>query len=68
MRIDSDKLFFTGKFIIGGIILNHIVSGINTLYLTRMINNKRLSLSPIIEMHNNDIHYLFKLKLDIKNQ
>ena len=65
MRIDSDKLFLTGKFIIGGIILNHIVSGINTLYLTRMSNNKSYSLSPAIELHNNDIRYLFKLKLDI---
>ena len=68
MRIDSDKIFFTGKFIIGGIILNHIVSGINTLYLTRTKNNKRLSLSPNLEMHNYDIHYLLKLELDIKNQ
>jgi len=68
MRIDSDKLFFTGKFIIGGIILNHIVSGINTLYLTRITNKKKYSLSPIIEMHNDDIRYLFMLELDIKNQ
>ena len=68
MRIDSDKLFFTGKFIIGGIILNHIVSGINTLYLTRITNKKKYSLSPIIEMHNDDIRYLFKLELEIKNQ
>ena len=68
MRIDSDKLLFTGKFIIGGIILNHIVSGINTLYLKRIKNNKRLSLSPNIEIHNNDLRYLFKLELDIKNQ
>ena len=68
MRIDSDKLFFTGKFIIGGIILNHIVSGINSLYLTRLKNNKTLSFSPTIEIDNNDIRYLFKLKLDMKNQ
>ena len=68
MRIDSDKLFFTGKFIIGGIILNHIVSGINTLYLTRIDKNKSYSISPSIELHNNDIHYLFKLRLDMKNQ
>tara|TARA_B100002051_G_scaffold242766_1_gene248193 strand:+ start:528 stop:1142 length:615 start_codon:yes stop_codon:yes gene_type:complete len=67
MRIDSDKLFFTGKFIIGGIILNHIVSGINTLYLTRLKNNKRLSLSPTIEINNN-IRYRFKMELHIKNQ
>ena len=68
MRIDSDKLFFTGKFIIGGIILNHIVSGINTLYLTRITNKKKYSLSPIIEIQNDDIRYLFKLELEIKNQ
>ncbi len=68
MRINSDKLFFTGKFIIGGILLNHIVSGINTLYLTRLKNNNRLSLSPVIEINNNDIRYLFNLQLDLKNQ
>ena len=68
MRIDSDKLFFTGKFIIGGIILNHIVSGLNTLYLSRINNNKILFISPALEMHNNDIHYLLKLELDLINQ
>ncbi len=68
MRIDSDKLFFTGKFIVGGIILNHIVSGINTLYLTRMDKNKNYSLLPSIELYNNNIRYLFKLKLDIKSK
>ncbi len=68
MRIDSDRLFFSGRFIIGGIILNHIVSGINTLYLTRMKNNKRLSLSPTIEMHNNNVRYFYKIELDIKSR
>ena len=67
MRIDSDKLFFTGRFIIGGIILNHIVSGINTLYLTRIINKKSYSLLPTLEIQNNDIRYQIKLELDIKN-
>ena len=67
MRIDSDKLFFTGKFIIGGIILNHIVSGINTLYLKRINNKKSYSLLPTIEMQNNNIHYLFKLELGLNN-
>ena len=65
MRIDSDKFFFAGKFIIGGIILNHIVSGINTLYLTRLKHNNKLTLLPIIETNNNYVRYLFKLELDI---
>ena len=63
MRIDSDKLYFTGRFIIGGIILNHITSGINALYLSR-INNK-FSLLPIIKFHSNDVQYLFSIQYDI---
>ena len=65
MIIDSDKLLFTGKFIIGGIIFNHIVSGINTLYLTRINNEKSYSLTPKVEFYQNDIRYLFSLELDI---
>ena len=67
MRIKSDKLFFTGRFIVGGIILNHIVSGINTLYLTRINNKISYSLLPKIEMYNNDLRYLVKFELSIKN-
>ena len=66
MRIDSDKLYFTGRFIIGGIIMNHIISGINALYLSR-INDKNYSLLPIIKFHSNDIQYLFSLQFDIKS-
>ena len=66
MRIDSDKLYFTGRFIIGGIILNHIISGINALYLSRM-NNNTYSLLPMVKFHSNDVQYLFLLKFDIKS-
>ncbi len=68
MRINSDQLFFTGKFIIGGIIFNHIVSGINTLYLTRTYKKASHSFLPTVEFHNNIVHYVFKLELDIKNK
>ena len=67
MRIDSDKLFFTGKFIIGGIILNHIVSGINALYLTRTDSKKIYSFSPSIKLHKNEMRYLFQIELNIKD-
>ena len=36
MRINSDLLKFRINFIIGGLILNHIVSGIDALYLKRL--------------------------------
>ena len=66
MRIDSDKLYFTGRFIIGGIILNHIISGINALYISR-VNDKNYSLSPMVKFHSNHVQYLFSLKFDIKS-
>ena len=66
MRIDSDKLYFTGRFIVGGIILNHIISGINALYISR-VNDKNYSLSPMVKFHSNDVQYLFSLKFDIKS-
>ena len=34
-RVRSDRLLLMGKFFIGGIVLNHIVSGIDALYLSR---------------------------------
>jgi len=36
MRIRSDVLAMTGKFLVGSIVLNHIVSAIDALYLTRL--------------------------------
>ena len=65
MRINSDKLFFTGRFLIGGIILNHIISGIDALYLSRIIDEKSYSISPKVEYINNNIRYLLSLKVDI---
>ncbi|MBI89166.1 MAG: hypothetical protein CMG60_03685 [Candidatus Marinimicrobia bacterium] len=38
MRIKSDYLKKTGEYILGTIILNHIISGINTLYILRSEN------------------------------
>jgi len=48
MRIRSDNLAMTGKFIIGGIVLNHIISAIDALYLTRLEKIKSISLVPTI--------------------
>ena len=67
MRIKSDKYFFAGRFIVGGIILNHIISGINTLYLFRINNKKKLSLVPTIKFQKNDVQYLFEFQFNINN-
>ena len=49
MRIRSDKYFLVGKFLVGGIIMNHIISSINTLYITRINEDDTFSLKPSIQ-------------------
>ncbi|HIA94151.1 MAG TPA: hypothetical protein EYO16_02625 [Candidatus Marinimicrobia bacterium] len=48
MRIRSDVLGMMGKFIIGSIVVNHIVSAIDVLYLTRLEKIESISLIPKI--------------------
>ena len=48
-RVRSDRLLLMGKFFIGGIVLNHIISGIDALYLSRKNseNGIQFSIFPI---------------------
>ncbi len=39
MRVSSDKVFNSGKFVIGAIVANHIISAINAARLVRLYNN-----------------------------
>ena len=63
MRIRSDKFFLGGKFLIGGIIMNHIISSINTLYLIRIDEENSISLKPSIQILNGSYIYGFSLQL-----
>ena len=62
MRINSDKYFLAGKFLIGGIIINHIISGINTLYLTRLSFDNKISFKPLLSNVNGDFKYMISLE------
>lgn len=62
MRIGSDKLALRGKFFIGGLIVNHIVSAIDALYLTRLEKINSISMIPIIER---DGSYSVSLKIGL---
>ena len=62
MRIDSDKYFLAGKFLIGGIIMNHIISSINTLYITRLGLDNKISLKP--SLYNLDGNYKYMISLE----
>ena len=58
MRIESDKYFLAGKFLIGGVILNHIISSINTLYIIRLNEESKISLVPSIERSTSSYKYV----------
>ncbi len=57
MRIKSDKYFLVGKFLIGGVIMNHIISSINALYILRISEDNTLFLKPSIQKLNGIYRY-----------
>ena len=52
MRIRSDYFSKTGEYIIGAIVLNHIISAIDTYYLLRL---KNITFFPVITNGVNEI-------------
>ena len=62
MRIRSDKYFLVGKFLVGGVIMNHIISSINTLYILRINEDNTLSLKPSIQKSNGIYRYGLSLE------
>ena len=46
MRIASDSWRLRGSFLIGGVVLNHIVSAIDALYLSKISNINETVVSP----------------------
>jgi hypothetical protein len=51
MRIASDSWKKRGSFLIGGVVLNHIVSAIDALYLSRISNIKKTVVYPNYNPH-----------------
>ena len=62
-RVKSDKLQLAAKFFIGGIILNHIVSGIDALYLSRKLSGKNLSLMVLPKINNSKEVMTYQISL-----
>tara|TARA_B100000212_G_scaffold226240_1_gene171796 strand:- start:5 stop:520 length:516 start_codon:yes stop_codon:yes gene_type:complete len=62
MRIKSDKYFLVGKFLVGGVIMNHIISSINTLYIIRINEDNTLLLKPSIQKINGIYRYGLSLE------
>ena len=55
-----------GKFFIGGIVLNHIVSGIDVLYLSRIKSNTKinLSLNPMYKVNSSTVNIVISISLN----
>ena len=49
MRIRSDMLAKTGEYIIGGIVMNHILSAIDSLYLIRLTKVDNMTIIPMFD-------------------
>ena len=51
-RISSDTWRLRGSFLIGGVVLNHIVSAIDALYLSKISNIQETVVSPNYNPHS----------------
>ena len=60
MRIRSDMLAKTGEYIIGAIIMNHILSAIDTLYFIRSKKVDEVAVIPMIGEHNYGLMFKFR--------
>lgn len=45
-RINRDRWALSGKFLLGGIVINHVVSAIDALYLKRKLAQHEVSIRP----------------------
>ena len=61
MRIRSDMLAKTGEYVIGAIIMNHLLSAIDTLYLLRLKKENDVTIIPIINESNYGLMLSFRL-------
>jgi hypothetical protein len=57
LRIRADRYKLAGKFIIGGVVLNHILSAVDVLYLQRIDALKSIRINPVYDVHSGSIGY-----------
>jgi len=63
LRIESDRMKLAGKFFIGGIILNHIISVIDVYYLKNISLKEKVEFSSYINPDNYTLVYSIQLNL-----
>ena len=60
-RIRADQLELFATFSIGALVLNHVVSSIDALYLKKVSTNKSLSIKPYRNQISGSVGYSFTL-------
>ena len=60
LRIKSDSFNRQGKFIAGAILINHIISSIDALYIKKIKQQNLLELSSSIDLENSRFELIFK--------
>lgn len=63
LRIESDRMKLAGKFFIGGIVLNHIVSVIDVYYLKNIALKEKVEFSSYINTDNLSLVYSIQFNL-----
>jgi hypothetical protein len=63
LRIESDRLKLVGKFFIGGIVLNHIISAIDVYYLKNISLKEKVEFLSYINPDNYTLVYSIQLNL-----
>jgi hypothetical protein len=63
LRVESDRMKLVGKFFIGGIILNHIISVIDVYYLKNISLKEKVEFSAYINPDNHALVYSIQLNL-----
>ncbi len=51
MRVNSERLWVASGFIIGGLVVNHLISMIDTRYLVRMAAVDKMTYQPVVEQN-----------------
>ncbi len=63
LRVESDRMKLVGKFFIGGIVLNHIISAIDVYYLKNISLKEKVEFSSYINPDSYALVYSIQLNL-----
>lgn len=63
LRVESDRLKLVGRFFIGGIVLNHIISVIDVYYLKNISLKEKIEFTSYINSDNHALVYSIQFNL-----